>query len=81
MVSIIRGHTHFAAKSDESDALLKPGQMLTYEAAVEFKLSSERVRQLCRRHGCGKWSNRLRAYIVVRAKLADHLAKSRRRRR
>jgi hypothetical protein len=53
---------------------------LTGEAAAEFKLSSERIRQLCRRHGCGRWEGRLRLYIVNRQRLADHLARSRRRR-
>jgi hypothetical protein len=77
MVSVIRTHVKFAAKADD-DALLRPGELLTHEAAAEFKLSAERIRQLCRRHGCGEWSDRLRAYVVNRVKLADHLARTRR---
>jgi hypothetical protein len=80
MPAILRQHVHYAAKADDSDALLKAGDLLTSEASAEFKLSSERIRQLCRRHGCGEWSDRLRAYIVNRQRLADHLARSRRRR-
>jgi hypothetical protein len=79
MPVILRQHVHYAAKADD-DALLKLGEALTGEMAAETGLSQERIRQLCRRHGCGRWEGRLRMYIVDRQRLADHLAKSRRRR-
>jgi hypothetical protein len=80
MVSIIRGPVHYAAKADDG-ALLRDGDLLTYEAAKEFGLSSERIRQLCRRHNCGRWIGRLRLYAVDRAKLMAALASINRRRR
>jgi hypothetical protein len=49
MPAILRQHVHYAAKADDGDALLRPGQLLSAEAAAEFGISSERVRQLCRR--------------------------------
>jgi hypothetical protein len=81
MVAILRGPVHYATKSDDGNALLRDGELLTGEAAQEFQLSSERVRQLCRRHGCGRWEARLRMYVVDRQRLADHLAKSKRKRK
>jgi hypothetical protein len=82
MPAILKGHVHFnLAKADDPDALLRDGELLTYEAAAEFQLSAERIRQLCRRHRCGRWEGRLRMYVVDRAKLTDHLARSRRRRK
>jgi hypothetical protein len=82
MPAILKQHVHYqAAKADDSDALLWPGEALTGDMAKEFGLSSERIRQLCRRHGCGRWIGRLRLYAVDRQKLTEVLARPKRRRR
>jgi hypothetical protein len=79
MPAIIRTHVAFA-KADDSDALFRANEITTAEASELTKLTPERIRQLCKRHGVGRWEGRLRLYIVDRQRLADHLARSRRRR-
>jgi hypothetical protein len=51
-----------------------------HEAAELAKLTPERIRQICKRHGVGKWEPRLRAFVVNRQRLMDHLARTKRRR-
>jgi hypothetical protein len=80
MPAIIRSHVHFLAK-DDSDALLRPGELLTHEAAELAGRTTERIRQLVRRHGVGRWEPRLRCYVVDRVRLLDHLARRKRKNR
>jgi hypothetical protein len=81
MPSILKQHVHYLAKADDGDSsLLRDGELLTGEAAELTKLTPERIRQLCKRHGIGRWVRTLQYYAVDRQPLLDHLAKSRRRR-
>jgi hypothetical protein len=80
MPAILRQHVHYLAKADDGDALLKPGEALTGEMAAETGLTQERIRQICKRHGAGRWIGRLRLYAVDRQRLAAHLARTKRKR-
>jgi hypothetical protein len=77
MVSIIRSHVSFAAK----DALLRPGEMLTGEAAAACGLTRGRVRQIAKAHGIARWVGRLQLWAVNHQKLTEVLARTKRRRR
>ena len=43
MPAILKGHVHFSLAKDDSDALLRPGEILTHEAAELAKLTPERI--------------------------------------
>jgi hypothetical protein len=76
MPAIIRNHVNFVAK-DDSYALLKPGEMLTSEAAALGDCTLQAVRQWIRKHRIGRWEPRLQMFIVDREKLAAHLERRR----
>jgi hypothetical protein len=81
MPSIIRGPVNYAVKADDGDALLRPGEMLTSEAAKLGDCSLQAVRIWIRKHRIGYWSPRLQMFIVDREKLTAHLEKRRQRKK
>jgi hypothetical protein len=81
MPAIIRSHVHFAAKDAADDALLRPGEMLTSEAATLGDCSLQAVRVWIKKHRIGRWEPRLQMFIVDRKKLAAHLEKRRQRKK
>jgi hypothetical protein len=72
MPAIIRGHVNFVAKDADGDALLKPGEMLTSEAARLGDCSLQAVRQWIKKHRIGRWEPRLQMFIVDGQKLEAH---------
>jgi hypothetical protein len=81
MPAIIRNHVNFVAKTADGDALLRPGEMLTSEAAKLGDCSLQAVRVWIRKHRIGRWEPRLQMFIVDREKLSAHLEKRRRKKR
>jgi excisionase family DNA binding protein len=79
MPAIIKHHISFASKSAAADALLQPGELTTAEAAALAGVSTERIRQLIKSHRIGRWVPRLRLFAVDSAKLAEHLARRKKR--
>jgi hypothetical protein len=81
MPAIIRGSVNYAVKADDGDALLKPGEMLTSEAAAVGNCTLQAVRVWIKKHRIGRWEPRLQMFIVDREKLSAHLEKRRQRKK
>jgi excisionase family DNA binding protein len=77
MPAIIQRHVDFAAKEADGDALLKHGELTTFEAATLAECSTETIRQWIRKHRIGRWEPRLRAFIVDHQRLDAHLNRRR----
>jgi hypothetical protein len=71
MPAIIRHHVNFVVTDD---ALMRPGELTTAEAAALAGYTTERIRQLVKQKRIGRWEPRLRMYVVDRAKLTSHIA-------
>jgi hypothetical protein len=68
MPAIIRHHISFAPKSGD-DALVRPGEMTTSEAAALAECSMENIRLWVTKNRVGRWEPRLKMYLIDREKL------------
>jgi excisionase family DNA binding protein len=68
MPVILKSHVHFNSKTD-GEALIRPGEMTTGEAASLAGCSMENIRQWIKKHRIGRWEPRLQMYVVDREKL------------
>jgi hypothetical protein len=78
MPAIIRHHISFAPKSGD-DALVRPGEMTTSEAAALAECSMENIRLWIRKYRIGRWEPRLQMYLVDGDKLVARMNRRRRR--
>jgi hypothetical protein len=72
MPAILRGHVRFSSKAD-GEALVRPDEMTTAEAATLAECSTENIRLWVRKHRIGHWEPRLQMFIINREKLVARM--------
>jgi hypothetical protein len=72
MPAILRRHVDFNSKAD-SEALIRPGELTSAEAAALAECSTENIRLWVRKHRIGHWEPRLQMFIINREKLVARM--------
>jgi len=72
MPAILRRHVNFDSKA-AGEALIRPGEMTSAEAAALAECSTENIRLWVRKHRIGHWEPRLQMFIINREKLVARM--------